>query len=103
MDESVSRLILLYGLGFILAVGKACTLFIWQTLPKPRMPLRQEVREAWRRRRLRVQMTKEVAQAAPVETAFAPTALAAETGSEPVEAGGDQPAPDSRPVEHRPA
>jgi hypothetical protein len=36
MDESASRLILLYGLGFILANGKACTLFIWQTLPKPR-------------------------------------------------------------------
>src|SRR4051812_2529662 len=67
MDESVSRLILLYGLGFVLAVGKACTLFIWQTLPKPRPPLQQEVREAWRRRKLRARMTKEAAEASPAQ------------------------------------
>lgn len=47
MDESVSPVIFLYGLAVTVAVGKACTLFVWQTLPKPRPPLRQEMIEAW--------------------------------------------------------
>jgi hypothetical protein len=50
MDESFSRVGLLYGMAFVLAVGKACTLLIWRTLPKPRPPLRQELLEAWRHR-----------------------------------------------------
>ncbi len=53
MDESVSPVIFLYGMALVLAVGKACTLFIWQTLPKPRPPLRQEIRAAWQRRKAR--------------------------------------------------
>ena len=59
MDESVSPVMLLYGLAVIAAVGKACTLFIWRTLPKPRPPLRQEVTEAWQRRKARVRAAKE--------------------------------------------
>ena len=46
MDESFSRVGLLYGMAFVLAVGKACTLLIWRTLPKPRPPLRHELLEA---------------------------------------------------------
>jgi hypothetical protein len=53
MDESFSRVGFLYGMAFVLAVSKACTLLIWRTLPKPRPPLRQELLEAWRRRRTR--------------------------------------------------
>ncbi len=60
MDESFSPVIFLYGLAVIVAVGKACTLFIWRTLPKPRPPLRQEVTEAWRRRKARVQAAKKL-------------------------------------------
>ena len=59
MDESFSPVIFLYGLAVIVAVGKACTLFIWRTLPKPRPPLRQEMIEAWQRRKARVQAAKE--------------------------------------------
>ena len=59
MDESFSPVIFLYGLAVIVAVGKACTLLIWRTLPKPRPPLRQEVIEAWQRRKARVQAAKE--------------------------------------------
>jgi hypothetical protein len=59
MDESVSPVMLLYGLAVIVAVGKACTLFIWRTLPKPRLPLRQEMIEAWQRRKARVRAAKE--------------------------------------------
>ncbi len=59
MDESFSPAIFLYGLAVIVAVGKACTLFIWRTLPKPRPPLRQEVTEAWQRRKARVRAAKE--------------------------------------------
>jgi hypothetical protein len=59
MDESFSPAIFLYGLAVIVAVGKACTLLIWRTLPKPRPPLRQEVIEAWQRRKARVQAAKE--------------------------------------------
>ena len=58
MDESFSPVIFLYGLAVIVAVGKTCTLFIWRTLPKPRPPLRQEVIEAWQRRKARVQADK---------------------------------------------
>jgi hypothetical protein len=50
MDESISRVGFLYGIAFVLAIGKACTLMIWRTLPKPRQPLRQELLEAWRHR-----------------------------------------------------
>ncbi|EIM30154.1 hypothetical protein MicloDRAFT_00004130 [Microvirga lotononidis] len=54
MTESFSPVILLYGMAIILAVGKACTLFIWQALPKPRPPLRQEMIEVWRGWRTRI-------------------------------------------------
>jgi cytochrome b561 len=53
MGESFSPLIFLYGMAVVVAVGKACTLFIWRTLPKPRPPLRQEITEAWQRRKTR--------------------------------------------------
>ena len=59
MDENFSPVIFLYGLAVTAAVGKACTLFIWRTLPKPRPPLRQEMTEAWQRRKARVRATKE--------------------------------------------
>ena len=59
MDESFSPVMFLYGLAVIVAVGKACTLFIWRTLPKPRPPLRQEMIEAWQRRKARVRAAKE--------------------------------------------
>ncbi|MBD2750297.1 hypothetical protein IC232_26910 [Microvirga sp. BT688] len=55
MDESFSPAIFLYGMALVLAVGKAFTLTIWRTLPKPRPGLRQEMLEAWRNRRLRKQ------------------------------------------------
>jgi hypothetical protein len=44
MDESFFPVIFLYGLALAVAVGKACTLFIWRTLPKPRAPAREEGR-----------------------------------------------------------
>ncbi len=69
MDESASPVILLYALAVIVAVGKACTLFIWRTLPKPRPPLRQEVTEAWQRRKARIRAAKEAVQE-PQETPF---------------------------------
>jgi hypothetical protein len=47
MDESFSPVIFVYDMAFVLGVGKACTLLIWRTLPKPRPGLRQEVRKAW--------------------------------------------------------
>jgi hypothetical protein len=50
MVESFSPVIFIYGLAVILGVGKACTLLIWRTLPRPRPGLRQEAREAWYRR-----------------------------------------------------
>jgi cytochrome b561 len=59
MDESVSPVMLLYGLAVIVAMGKACTLFVWRTFPKPRPPLRQEMIEAWQRRKARVRAAKE--------------------------------------------
>jgi hypothetical protein len=55
MDESFSPTIFLYGMALVLAVGKAFTLTIWRTLPKPRPGLRQEMLQAWRNRRLRKQ------------------------------------------------
>ena len=58
MDEIVSPTIFIYGLAFILGVGKACKLLIWPTLPKPRPGLRQEVREAWHRRNRRRSLEK---------------------------------------------
>jgi hypothetical protein len=61
MDESFSWVGLLYGMAFVLAVGKACTLMIWRTLPKPRPPLRQELLEAWRRRRTPVRVGRNAA------------------------------------------
>jgi hypothetical protein len=56
--ENFSPVIFLYGMAIVLAVGKAFTLWIWRTLPKPRPPLRQEVMEAWQRRKARVQAAK---------------------------------------------
>ena len=55
MDESFSPTILLYGMALVLAVGKAFTLTIWRTLPKPRPGLRQEILQAWKNRRLQRQ------------------------------------------------
>jgi hypothetical protein len=52
MDESFSPTIFLYGMALVLAVGKAFTLTIWRTLPKPRLGLRQEMLQAWKNRRL---------------------------------------------------
>jgi hypothetical protein len=46
MDESFSPVIFLYGMALVLAVSKACPLFIWRALPKPRPPLRQTMIEA---------------------------------------------------------
>ena len=54
MNESFSPVIFLYGMAIVLAVSKACTLFIWRALPKPRPPLRQEMIAAWRRRKVRI-------------------------------------------------
>lgn len=58
MDESFSPVILVYGLAIMMGVGKACTLLIWRTLPRPRPGLRQEVREAWHRRTRRISPEK---------------------------------------------
>jgi hypothetical protein len=58
MDESFSLVIFIYGLALILGVGKACTLLIWRTLPRPRPGLRQEVREAWHRQTRRTSPEK---------------------------------------------
>jgi hypothetical protein len=44
MDESFSPTIFLYGMALILGVGKAFTLTIWRTLPRP--GLRQEMLQA---------------------------------------------------------
>lgn len=58
MNESFSPVIFIYGLALILGVGKACTLLIWRTLPRPRPGLRQEVREAWQRQTRRMSPEK---------------------------------------------
>jgi hypothetical protein len=63
MDESFSRTGFLYGMAFVLAISKACTLLIWRTLPKPRPPLRQELIEAWRRRSARMRSEAKAASA----------------------------------------
>ncbi|RDI51477.1 hypothetical protein DES45_1176 [Microvirga subterranea] len=55
MDESFSPTIFLYGMALVLAVGKAFTLTICRTLPKPRPGLQQEMLQAWENRRLRKQ------------------------------------------------
>jgi hypothetical protein len=47
MDESFSPTIFLYGMALVLAIGKAFTLTIWRTLPKPRPGLKQEMLQAW--------------------------------------------------------
>jgi hypothetical protein len=65
MDESFSSVIFLYGMALVVAVGKAFTLLIWRTLPKPRPPLRQEMLEAWQRQKARVQAAKEAAREKP--------------------------------------
>jgi hypothetical protein len=62
MDESFSPVLFVYGMALVVAVGKAFTLLIWRTLPKPRPPLRQEILEAWQRRKARVQTAKETAR-----------------------------------------
>ncbi len=51
MVENFSPVIFLYGMAIVLAVGKVFTMTIWRILPKPRPPLREEVLEAWTRRR----------------------------------------------------
>ena len=53
MYENFSPVVFLYGLALVLAIGKAFTLTIWRTLPKRRPGLRQEMFEAWQRRRAR--------------------------------------------------
>ena len=53
MDESFSPTIFLYGMALVLAVGKAFTLTIWRTLPKPRPGLKHEMLQAWKKRTLR--------------------------------------------------
>jgi hypothetical protein len=63
MDESFSRVGFLYGMAFVLSIGKACTLLIWRTLPKPRPPLRRELLEAWRHRRTHVRARRKAASA----------------------------------------
>ena len=54
MDESFSPVVFIYGVALILGVGKACTLLIWRTFPRPRPGLRQEVQKAWHRRTRRM-------------------------------------------------
>jgi hypothetical protein len=51
MVENFSPVIFLYGMAIVLAVSKAFTMTIWRTLPKPRPPIREEILEAWTRRR----------------------------------------------------
>ena len=62
MDESFSPTIFLYGIALVLAVGKALTLTIWRTLPKPGQGLRQEMLQAWEDRRLRKHATTNAVQ-----------------------------------------
>jgi hypothetical protein len=58
INESLSPVVSLYGMAVVLAVGKACMLFIWRALPTPRPPLRQEMIEAWRRRKTRIRASE---------------------------------------------
>jgi hypothetical protein len=78
MDESFSPTIFLYGMAFVLAVGRAFTLTIWQTLPKPRPGLRQEMLQAWRNRRLRKQIAASSVQLPANEPTADDTSRAAE-------------------------
>jgi hypothetical protein len=87
MDENFSPVIFLYGMALIVAVGKAFTLLIWRTLPKPRPPLRQEVVETWRRRKAGLQATKEAARKPPT-----PPSIVEEVSSDPG-GGKDSPRP----------
>ncbi len=50
MDESFSPVIFVYGMAFVLGVGKASTLLVWRTLPRPRPGLGQEIKRAWQGR-----------------------------------------------------
>ena len=84
MDESFSPTIFLYGMALVLAVGKAFTLTIWRTLPKPRPGLRQEMLQAWRNRRLRKQIAASSVQPpVNVPTADDPSRAAEEARGEP--------------------
>ena len=84
MDESFSPTIFLYGIALVLAVGKAFTLTIWRTLPKPRPGLRQEMLQAWRHRRLRKQATTNaVRHARSEQTVGDPSRKAEKAKAEP--------------------
>src|SRR3954453_8379458 len=83
MDESFSPTIFLYGMALVLAVGKAFTLTIWRTLPKPRPGLRQEMLQAWRHHRLKKPpSTSPVRQPQSVRTANEPSRRAEEVKGE---------------------
>jgi hypothetical protein len=83
MDESFSPTIFLYGMALVLAVGKAFTLTIWRTLPKPRPGLKQEMLQAWKNRRLRKQaITSSVQQPQSVRTVNEPSRSAEEVKGE---------------------
>src|ERR671912_2710100 len=83
MDESFSPTIFLYGIALVLAVGKAFTLTIWRTLPKPRPGLRQEMLQAWKNRRLQKQaITSSVQQPQSVRTVNEPSRSAEEVKDE---------------------
>ncbi len=63
-----------FPLWHVLAVGKAFTLTIWRTLPKPRPGLRQEMLQAWQNRMLRKQaVASPVRHPRSVETAHEPS------------------------------
>ena len=83
MDESFSPTLFLYGMALVLAVGKAFTLTIWRTLPKPRPGLRQEMLQAWKNRRLRKQaIMSSVQQPQSVRTVNEPSRSAEEVKDE---------------------
>jgi hypothetical protein len=84
MDESFSPTIFLYGMALVLAVGKAFTLTIWRTLPKPRPGLRQEMLQAWKNRKLRKQAaTSPVQDRRSEQTLDDPSRNAQEAQTEP--------------------
>src|ERR671912_10173 len=83
MYEGFSPTIFLYGMALVLAVGKAFTLTIWRTLPKPRPGLRQEMLQAWKNRRPRKQaMASSVQQPQSVRTVNEPSRSAEEVTDE---------------------
>jgi hypothetical protein len=83
MDESFSPTLFLYGMALVLAVGKAFTLTIWRTLPRPRPGLRQEMLQAWKNRRLRKQaIASSVQQPQSVRTVNEPSRSAEEVKDE---------------------